>query len=97
MVTIKVDVYGGRLPVPMRIEIDNRNNPKIEPFEKGQSFTKQLNLSKGVRTINFTLKNPIDGYTVITISGISANGNEFEMKKKIEGNEIRTAIFKLTL
>jgi hypothetical protein len=97
MITIKVEVFGGLLPVPIRIEIDKRNKPIIQPFEENRSFIKQLDLSKGVRTISFTLKNPIDGNTIITVSGVSANGNEFEMKKKIEGEDISTAIFKLTL
>lgn len=97
MTTIDVNVTGGVLPVPIRLVIDKRNVPLYPLIEKTHSFNEVFNLSNGVRTIRFKVKNPEGGNTVITISGIDSKGISFESKKNIEGNNFQTAIFKIVI
>lgn len=77
-VRIKVDIKGGRAPVPILIFIYNINGSRITE-ERDISFDEIFPIEEGEHNIIISGENPIDGQTDIQVEYIDNNG---QLKKK---------------
>lgn len=86
MITIEVKVYGGVAPLPIRVFIDNIANFDDIRFSRDASFTESFQLANGEYYIIISGSNPLDGKTIVTVSGTDSAGNAFKFTKTKTGD-----------
>lgn len=86
MITIDVKVYGGVAPLPIRVFIDNIANFDDIRFSRNGSFTENFQLANGEYYIIISGSNPVDGKTIVTVSGEDSQGNKINYTKTKTGD-----------
>ena len=92
MITIEVKVMNGVAPLPIRVYIDNIHNFNDIRFSKNESFKENFNLGKGEYYIIISGSNPINGKTLISISGTDVNNTVIDFEKT-KTTEFYSSIF----
>jgi hypothetical protein len=92
MITIDVKIFNGLAPLPIRVYIDNINNFNDIRFSKNESFTESFSLTKGEYYIIISGSNPINGKTIISISGTDASNAVVDFNKT-KTTEFYSSIF----
>lgn len=69
MVNIKVSIYGGKAPIPVKVHIDNLDNSNDLYFSRNSSFNETYTLPEGRYSILIAGMNAEDGHTHISLAG----------------------------